>query len=71
MFASRYGAGRPVVLAPEDKASWPKVLTLEEEAFAPNVLADEAGRPEVFMQTRRHVCTWTKKRDRRTLTRNK
>ena len=71
VFASEDEAGRPEVLAPEEEACWPKVLTLEEEAFAPNVLADEAGRPEVFMQTRRHVCTWTKKRDRRTLTRNK
>ena len=41
---------RPEVFVSED--DWPKVLTLEEEAFAPDVLEDEAGRPEVFTQTK-------------------
>ena len=44
--------GRPEVLAPEDKAGCQKVPTVEEEAVAPDVLADEAGRPEVFTQTK-------------------
>ena len=36
----------------EDEAGWPKVLTLEQEAFALDVVADEAGQPEVFTQTK-------------------
>ena len=40
------------MLAPEDEAGRQKVLTLEEEVFAPDVLAVEAGRPEVFRQTK-------------------
>ena len=50
-FASEDGAGRPEVLVPGDEAGWPKVLTLEEGAVVPDVLADEARRPEVFTQT--------------------
>ena len=52
VFALEDEASRPEVLAPEDKAGWQKVLTLEEEVFEPDVLAYEAGRPEVFTQTK-------------------
>ena len=45
-------AAHPEVLASEDKDGCPKVPTLEEEAVAPDVLADEAGRPEVFTKTK-------------------
>ena len=40
------------MLRPEDEAEWPKVLTLEEEADTPDMLADEAVRPEVITQTK-------------------
>ena len=52
VFASEDEVGRPELLIPEYEASWPKMLTLEEEVVAPDVLADEARRPEVFTQTK-------------------
>ena len=60
-------AGRLGVLAPEDEAGSPKMPTLEEEAVGPDVLADEAGRPEVF--TKRNVrCMHGQKRKAEALT---
>ena len=52
VFASDDKVGRPEVLAPEDNAGCPKVPTLEEEVVALDVLADEAGRSEMFTQTK-------------------
>ena len=52
VFPSQDEVSRPQLLAPEDETGWPKVLTLEEEALAPDVLADEAGWPEAFTQTK-------------------
>ena len=52
MFASEDGDGCPKVLTPGDEAGWPKGPTLEEEAVTPDVVADEARRPEVFSQTK-------------------
>ena len=36
------------LMTPEDEAGCPKVPMLEEVAVAPDVLAEEADRPEIF-----------------------
>ena len=48
VFASEEEVVRSEVLVPEDEVGWQKMLTLDEEAFVPDVLVDEASQPELF-----------------------